>query len=140
MSEIPCEYVVSTTLNFCNAHVFREADSFLGTYGGSAGQEVPSLLGKPKIRYRVHRSPLLDRTVREISPVHSFKNSSTGTECSLLVFGRFLVQIPAGTPAILTEVFCGFPQSLQASVEIVPRLDRFLPSNFQFVSHLLPYQ
>jgi hypothetical protein len=33
------------------------------------------------------------------------------------------VQILDGTSAILTEVFCGFSQSLQENVGIVPLLD-----------------
>jgi hypothetical protein len=36
------------------------------------------------------------------------------------VFGRFRFQIPARRPAILTERFRGFPQSLQENAEIVP--------------------
>jgi hypothetical protein len=41
-----------------------------------------------------------------------------GTSC--LVFGRAWDQISARRPAILTEVFRGFPQSLQANSEIAP--------------------
>jgi hypothetical protein len=34
--------------------------------------------------------------------------------CFKHVFRKYLVWILAETPAILTEVFCGFPQTLQA--------------------------
>jgi hypothetical protein len=42
----------------------------------------------------------------------------------------------AGTPIILTEVSCDFPQSFQADDEILPQLghDHFLPSPFQLIS------
>jgi hypothetical protein len=54
---------------------------------------------------------------------------SEGGGCSL--------RISAGTPAVLTEVFRGFPLSLHSNSEIVPRLcrDRFLPSPLQFIRH-----
>jgi hypothetical protein len=49
-----------------------------------------------------------------------------------LVFGRWLVLISAGAPAILTETF-KFSQSLQTNSGTVPRLDYelFLPNSFQ---------
>jgi hypothetical protein len=48
-----------------------------------------------------------------------------------------LVWISASTPAILPEIFHGFPQSLQANFKIVPQLDHgcFLPNPFQFIDH-----
>jgi hypothetical protein len=58
---------------------------------------------------------------------------------SRLVFRRCSVRISAKTPAILTEVSRGFPQSFRTNCGIVPRLghghDVFLPNTFQFVIH-----
>jgi Mlc titration factor MtfA (ptsG expression regulator) len=47
----------------------------------------------------------------------------------------YYVQISAGTPAILTEVFCGFPQSLRMNAGEVSQLyhEYFLPNPFQFI-------
>jgi hypothetical protein len=50
-----------------------------------------------------------------------------------LVFRRYSVRIPIGTPAILTEVFRSFPQSLQANSRIGH--DYCLPNPFQFIVH-----
>jgi hypothetical protein len=43
--------------------------------------------------------------------------------------------ISTGTQAILSEVFCGFPQSLRVKANIIPRLDhdRFLTNPFQCI-------
>jgi hypothetical protein len=51
--------------------------------------------------------------------------------CVWKVFGSNVGQ----DTAILIKDFCGFPQSLKANVEIVPRLghDRFLPHLLQFI-------
>jgi hypothetical protein len=53
-----------------------------------------------------------------------FKSPVT-TQCGQVVdcpvlYSGVLVQILAQRPAILTEVFCGFPQSLWANTRIVP--------------------
>jgi hypothetical protein len=48
------------------------------------------------------------------------------------VFGRCLVPISAGTWAVLTEVFHGFPHSLQANVKIVPQVTT---ATFQVLSN-----
>jgi hypothetical protein len=42
-----------------------------------------------------------------------------GGRHSCVSFGTFSFQISARRPAILTEVFCGFPQSLQTYAGIV---------------------
>jgi hypothetical protein len=41
----------------------------------------------------------------------------------------------AGTPEILTEIFRGFPQPLDANVGVVLRIghNRFLPNSIQFL-------
>jgi hypothetical protein len=54
-----------------------------------------------------------------------------------LVFGNWSVRISTGTPTILTDVFRGFPQSLQANSGWVLLLgyDRFLPNPLQFIYH-----
>jgi hypothetical protein len=53
---------------------------------------------------------------------------------SRFVFGSFMVRTAAGTSAILTEIFCCFPQSLQVNSGIVPQIghDHFLPNSSQF--------
>jgi hypothetical protein len=59
-----------------------------------------------------------------------------------LYSGGARLEISDGTPATLTEVFLGFPQSLQETAGIVPRLDnnRFLPNPIQLYhsSDILP--
>jgi hypothetical protein len=40
-----------------------------------------------------------------------------------------------GTPAILTEVYCGFPQFLQATPRILPQLSTLLPSKSFAIHH-----
>jgi hypothetical protein len=40
--------------------------------------------------------------------------------------------ILAGTSVILTEAYCGFPQSLQANAETVPLIMACLPSSTSF--------
>jgi hypothetical protein len=49
--------------------------------------------------------------------------------------------IYGGSPAILTYIFCVFPQSLQANVCVVLKLgyDWFLPHPFQFIIHWSSY-
>jgi hypothetical protein len=51
------------------------------------------------------------------------------------VFRRWSDRISAGTPAIMTEVFRGFPQTHHANYGRVPRLDhdRILPNPYQFI-------
>jgi hypothetical protein len=53
------------------------------------------------------------------------------------VFGRYSVRIPAGTPAMLNEIFRAFLQTLQVNSGEVPLFGhgRFLANPFQFVSH-----
>jgi hypothetical protein len=43
--------------------------------------------------------------------------------------------------AILIEVFCGFPYTLQANAGIVPKFghEKFLTHPFQFIFHLSPF-
>jgi hypothetical protein len=43
----------------------------------------------------------------------------------------------AGIPGTLIQLFCGFPQFLQASAKIVPHLghERSVPYPVQFISH-----
>jgi hypothetical protein len=55
----------------------------------------------------------------------------------LLVFERCLIRIPARTPAILTEIFCCFPQCIQENSVAIPyiRPNRFLPYPLQFIIH-----
>jgi len=38
----------------------------------SASQGIPRLLWKPKIYHRVHKSPPLDTTLRQMKPIHSY--------------------------------------------------------------------
>jgi hypothetical protein len=56
---------------------------------------------------------------------------------SKLVFGRCSIRISAGTPAILTASFRGFPQFLHTNTGIISRLghDRFPQNPFQFIIH-----
>jgi hypothetical protein len=59
-----------------------------------------------------------------------------------LLFGRCWVWTSVGTPSIVAEVLCGFPQSLHANSGIVPRLgcDCFLPNPFHFIDHRWSYR
>jgi hypothetical protein len=57
---------------------------------------------------------------------------------SCFLFNRSSVQISAQRPAILTEVFHGFSQSLQANSGIVP-WSRLLPSTYFPVHYSLIY-
>jgi hypothetical protein len=47
------------------------------------------------------------------------------------MFGTCLVRISVGTSEILIDVFCGFPLSQHAIIEIVHRLEQnnFLPNS-----------
>jgi hypothetical protein len=84
-------------------------------------------------------------------PFELFRSVSTSTAVQLrqnykksgpsFVFRRSRFQISTRIPAILTDVFSGFPESLQANAGVVPLLgyDRFLPNSFQFVIHLLHF-
>jgi hypothetical protein len=95
-----------------------------------------------------------------ISPLHTHKNCSfidltvtllylhinykswvTKWQHSTLIFRRCSVWILTGAPAILMDLFCGIPQSLQANDRIVPWLNHecFLPNPFQFIIHQSPY-
>jgi hypothetical protein len=59
----------------------------------------------------------------------NYWTSWSSGEHSCFVFGRSWVQISVRKPAVVTEVFRGFPQSLQVNVEIVPwNRSRLLPS------------
>jgi hypothetical protein len=51
---------------------------------------------------------------------------------SIYLIRRFSVRIPAGTSAILSEVFRGYRQAHQRNSEKAPRVgdDRFLPNSF----------
>jgi hypothetical protein len=55
------------------------------------------------------------------------------------VFGKFSVRISVGTPAILTEAFRNFSQSLQTNARILPQIghDRFLSNTFPCINHLM---
>jgi hypothetical protein len=55
-----------------------------------------------------------------------------------LLFGRCSVRISSMTPAILTDDFRDFPQTLQENVGILPQLgqNRFLPNPLKFIIHL----
>jgi hypothetical protein len=57
----------------------------------------------------------------------------------MLLTGRWVVRILAGTLAILTEIFRGFPQSHCANSGVVPQLGntslQIIP-NPSFVTHL----
>jgi hypothetical protein len=76
------------------------------------------------------------------------KNMKEGQNCTRIsqilteqagpVFGRCTAQISAGTPAFLTEVSRGFPQSLQANIGMETRSgqDRSLSNIFQFILFL----
>jgi hypothetical protein len=59
-----------------------------------------------------------------------------------MIFGKSSVRIPAGTPAIMTEVFSFFSLYREEDVEIVAGLgqhDRFLANHFKFIIHLPSY-
>jgi hypothetical protein len=59
--------------------------------------------------------------------------------CSKLVYGKCWVRVPAWTLAIVTEIFGGFLEFLQANVLIGPGLEQgqFLPGplNSLFIHH-----
>jgi hypothetical protein len=57
-----------------------------------------------------------------------------------LTFRRWAVRISTRTPAMATELYRGFPQSLQANSRILSQLchDGFLPDLFQII-HQLSY-
>jgi hypothetical protein len=63
------------------------------------------------------------------------KHSFIGSALDFVV-GRSSVRIPAGTLAILTEFLRGFPEYLESSTGIVPKLshDHFRPCPFQFIT------
>jgi hypothetical protein len=69
-------------------------------------------------------------------PVDDGKPNRLVYRChSSLVFGTFSVRISAGIPDIMTEVYLGIPQSVQANTGTVPRFghDRFLRNPFHFI-------
>jgi hypothetical protein len=67
--------------------------------------------------------------------VQEYLSSERSCSPSFLTEWVGLVWILARTPAILTEVFHRFLQSLQANASMVPQLchDRFLPNPLQFI-------
>jgi hypothetical protein len=60
----------------------------------------------------------------------------------VFVFGRCLVQLSANTSAFLTEVYRGFPQSIQENSMTVAQLvhEHFLLNPFQFIVHRTSYR
>jgi hypothetical protein len=83
------------------------------------------------------------RTLRRLSPdqsIESFREHNTERDgvawCFRYLFGKCSVRISARTPALITEHFHPFPQSLKENTVIVHRLrhNHFLQDPFQFIT------
>jgi hypothetical protein len=67
--------------------------------------------------------------------IHTHTHTHTHTYIYIYIYERFPFYVSVGAPAILTEILCGFPQSLLENIRIVPLSgnDRLLPTRFQFI-------
>jgi hypothetical protein len=144
--------------------IFRELPSCVLVYGflsvtRSEGEKIKRILSTWRKQLKSNTEPFVHKLIqythlrlwllfdnfpayfhmktRHAFPISIFRDWSSGT----FVFGRCWFRISAGTPAILTEVVPGIPQSLQANACTVSQSGHrhFLQSRFQFNIHLSFY-
>jgi len=64
-------YLLTHSLTYSLTHLIHGADSLLRANRFSASQEISRILWKPKVHYRVYKSPPPVPLLSQVNPVHS---------------------------------------------------------------------
>jgi hypothetical protein len=95
-------------LSFCSSHILYQWSRTLLKKLIAAGQEIPRLVRKPTVRFRVHRSPSLHLVVSQMNPVHSLSPRFLKIQFNVLPFA--LRSSKWSLPFnFLSQIFVHFP-------------------------------